>query len=225
MNKDCQTCSSPFYKAPNMSKSYWATRKFCNRKCANEAKKGTFFGSGEKISTALKKAYRENRRTSYFRDHESWNKGTKGIMKAWNKGVKTGIVSSSAFKKGHKSKNPFPKGNIPWNKGIVWDAMRGERHPNWKGGMPRKDRRLTLSYEEHRKYMDWRKAVFSRDTWDCQECGHHGGVLHADHINSWVDYPELRFELTNGRTLCPPCHRKTPSYGRHRQNPLLAGAN
>jgi hypothetical protein len=28
----------------------------------------------------------------------------------------------------------FKKGIIPWNKGIEWHEMRGEKSPNWKGG-------------------------------------------------------------------------------------------
>lgn len=217
MGKNCLVCEKLFEKTPTMSRAYWMTRKFCSRSCSDKFKIGKKLDYGPKISAALKKAYAENRRTSYFRDHESWNKGTKGVMKAWNKGIKTGIVPKTAFKKGHSFGKRFEKGFTPWNKGIIWEALRGENHPNWKGGKPRKDRRLTLSYEEHRIYMDWRKAVFTRDLWECQECGHHGGVLHADHIKSWVDYPDLRFVLSNGQTLCPPCHRKTPSYGRHRQ--------
>lgn len=36
----------------------------------------------------------------------------------------------------------------------------------------------------------------------------------ADHIKSYALYPKLHLELNNGRTLCIPCHRKTPNYGR-----------
>lgn len=38
--------------------------------------------------------------------------------------------------------------------------------------------------------------------------------LHADNIKPFALYPELRFEVTNGRTLCIPCHKKTGTYGR-----------
>jgi 5-methylcytosine-specific restriction endonuclease McrA len=33
--------------------------------------------------------------------------------------------------------------------------------------------------------------------------------LEADHIKPWAYFPSLRFELSNGRTLCRPCHDKT----------------
>lgn len=135
----------------------------------------------------------------------------------WNKGVpasKDAIEKNRLSKLGRKAPNPFKKGNIPWNKGIKWDEMRGVKHWNWKGGKPKTNRRGTMTYGEYRKYLDWQKAVFRRDNWECRFCGKHGGVLHADHIKSWALFSEFRFDINNGRTLCPPCHTKTESYGR-----------
>jgi hypothetical protein len=54
-------------------------------------------------------------------------------------------------------------------------------------------------------YAEWRKAVFKRDNF--QRCGKRGGVLQAHHIKSWAKFPELRFDVANGKTLCEsPCH-------------------
>ena len=36
-----------------------------------------------------------------------------------------------------------------------------------------------------------------------------GNYLEADHIKPWAYFPDLRFELDNGRTLCRPCHDTT----------------
>lgn len=55
----------------------------------------------------------------------------------------------------------------------------------------------------------WRRAVFERDKYTCQFCGQRGGRLEADHIKPWAYFKELRFELSNGRTLCGKCHDKT----------------
>lgn len=55
----------------------------------------------------------------------------------------------------------------------------------------------------------WRKQVFERDKYICQKCRQKGGNLQAHHIQRWVDYPKLRFILSNGRTLCKSCHSKT----------------
>jgi|SRR3990167_8147139 len=62
-------------------------------------------------------------------------------------------------------------------------------------------------------YKAWRTLVFERDSYTCQECKQYGGYLHADHIKPFAFYSELRFEVSNGRTLCVPCHKKTPTYG------------
>jgi len=70
-----------------------------------------------------------------------------------------------------------------------------------------------------KKMRKWRKAVFERDDYTCQNCGARNGngkaiVLNADHIKSFALFPELRFDVDNGRTLCVDCHRKTDTHGR-----------
>lgn len=80
------------------------------------------------------------------------------------------------------------------------------------------ERRLRLGYTKHQldrlaryspEARDWRKAVFERDDYTCQMCGLRGTYLEADHIKPWAYFPDLRFEISNGRTLCRPCHDKT----------------
>lgn len=104
-------------------------------------------------------------------------------------------------------------------------AFRGENHPNWKGGIMRgrKDRNLM-------EYKEWRKFVFARDNYTCVFCEarNHPGLgysvqLEADHIKSWSEYPELRYEVSNGRTLCRLCHSKrTGEQHKERMNNVKA---
>ena len=61
--------------------------------------------------------------------------------------------------------------------------------------------------------VEWRKAVFARDDYTCQRCGVKGGRLEAHHIKAYKPHPRLRHVLSNGLTLCKPCHRKTDTFG------------
>lgn len=72
----------------------------------------------------------------------------------------------------------------------------------WKGGKTDENRRLRNSGS----VAEWRKAVFARDGYACKGCGSSNKKLTADHIRPWSLFPELRFDVANGRTLCWPCH-------------------
>lgn len=83
----------------------------------------------------------------------------------------------------------------------------GDANPNWRGGNPTRD-------PERNQYRAkaWVKAVKERDKWTCQECGA-CEKLHAHHIKRWKDYPDLRYDLNNGITLCHTCHEKAHGVG------------
>jgi len=101
------------------------------------------------------------------------------------------------------------KGCHPWNKGIKNLLQSGERNGNWKGGITPINKLIRESFE----MRNWRKEVFKRDDYICQICKERGGRLEADHIKPFALFKELRFTLSNGRTLCKQCHRKTPTWG------------
>lgn len=139
-----------------------------------------------------------------------WNKGTKGIIVAWNKGKKTGFAPWLG-----KKRPPFSE---EWKKkisdahkksGLLPPVIKGEKHYRWKGGISKEGDTIRQSIEGR----SWRKSVFERDNYTCQECGQIGGELNADHIKPFAYFPDLRFDINNGRTLCVSCHRKTNTYG------------
>lgn len=79
----------------------------------------------------------------------------------------------------------------------------------WKGGVTPIQNQIRQSKE----YKLWRKAVFARDNYTCVVCKATKCELNADHIKPFAFFPELRFAIDNGATLCVPCHKKTPTYG------------
>lgn len=81
---------------------------------------------------------------------------------------------------------------------------KGVNNPNWKGGVGNENKLFRRSDE----YKEWRSLVFKRDNFTCQDCKQVGGVLHAHHIKSYKDYPNLRIDVNNGLTLCYECHKK-----------------
>lgn len=55
-------------------------------------------------------------------------------------------------------------------------------------------------------YADWRKKIFQRDK-KCMMPGCNSKKrLQAHHIKRWADASSLRYDLSNGITLCKYCH-------------------
>jgi 5-methylcytosine-specific restriction endonuclease McrA len=93
---------------------------------------------------------------------------------------------------------------------ISEDHLRNrEKSHLWKGGITPLNQQIRHSLE----YKLWRKSVFERDNYTCIWCGQKSKNIEADHIKPFCDYPELRFAIDNGRTLCEDCHKKTKTYG------------
>lgn len=84
--------------------------------------------------------------------------------------------------------------------------VSGPDHPMWIDG------RAALTQRPKAINAAWRSAVFTRDNFTCQACGVRGGCLQADHVKPYALYPEHRWDVSNGRTLCVPCHKATPTY-------------
>ena len=140
------------------------------------------------------------------------------------------------------NKNGFVVGMIPWNKGKIGflsdeirnkisiarkntkqsiktrnkisKSLRGEKSSFWKGGITSVNSKIRSSL----KYRLWREKIFKRDNWTCVLCKKRCCELNADHIKPFSLFPELRFAIDNGRTLCKECHKKTDTYGGNIRN-------
>ena len=153
--------------------------------------------------------------------------GTKGQV-AWNKGKSFSQIIKDKMSLGHKNSPSSNKGKrmSEEQKLKISLAKKGKKLPprtkehrakfsgsnnhNWKGGISEVNHKIRTSLE----YKLWRMAVFARDEYTCIWGGKaHGKRLQADHIKPFAFFPELRFAIDNGRTLCESCHRKTDTYG------------
>ncbi len=124
--------------------------------------------------------------------YKKWSEESRKKVSLQRKGMKHSIETRLKMSKIHKNK------------------------PTWnsKGGVTP----INESIRKSVQYKLWREAVFKRDNWICVWCGLRSKVgqkvtLNADHIKPFALFPELRFAIDNGRTLCEPCHRTTDTYG------------
>ena len=95
--------------------------------------------------------------------------------------------------------------------------LKGEKSHAWKGGISSISARIRAS----KPFREWRKNVLERDDYICAFCKKRDKCNHADHIAPFALFPELRFSLDNGRTLCANCHRKTDTWGGRTKKKII----
>lgn len=145
------------------------------------------------------------RHTGHYRKgtHPSSATEFKEGFTPWNKGKKTGVAPWSGKRRSLEDRIKISHGR----KG----KTAREKHHNWKGGVSSENSLIRSSFE----YKEWRNQVFRRDGWTCVLCGYRSkgkingrSDIEADHIELFAFNIELRFAVSNGRTLCRPCHKK-----------------
>ena len=203
--KYCNYCGKELNRKKKENNTTWNRRMFCDKHCSG---KGRIFS--EKELNHLKKLQKLNV------GREPWNKGIK--IGSPSQETRERMSIANIGNKKRVGKQPWNKGTkglmVCWSKGLssLNDSrvLGGENHWNWKGGKSR-DKRGT---PENRQ---WISNVFTRDNWMCQTCGERSCkgnpvYLEAHHIKGWAKYPELRFNIDNGVTLCGDCHKLTINY-------------
>ncbi len=167
----------------------------------------------ERMRTAVRKKRKFHKLTEEHKKNislSSVGKNTWMLGRKQSEHIKNKEKRENSLKAFRENAYKFPKGNKPWNKGIHHERIKGENHWNWQGGKTKKQEAERKSSD----YRNWRRDIFIRDEFTCQECGIKNVRLEAHHIKSWSEFEALRFDRNNGLTLCEKCHIKTDSYGR-----------
>jgi 5-methylcytosine-specific restriction endonuclease McrA len=153
----------------------------------------------------------------------SWNKGLKGTPggrypKGHNKKFleclvcgKNFVCYGSELEQSENRRRKYCSNECKYIgvKTSMKGVNEGSKNGNWNNGSTAQ----TILIRQSSEYKHWRKAVFIRDGYTCQECGQTGGKLTAHHLQPFSLYPELRTNINNGQTLCEECHLKTDTFG------------
>lgn len=204
---------------------------FCTRKCTDTSR----IGIKQSKETCIKKSisHTGKKREPFTKEHiENLKKSLTGLKRP-------------PFTQEHKDKiGAKNKGKVRSEdtKDILSEYFtgrpnynnRGEKSGQWKGGITP----VHLSIRSSLEYKLWRKEIFERDNYTCQECNIRGGTLNVDHypvtfsaiLNKLIVEQGLenllekakKYEMfwmtENGRTLCEGCHRKTPTFAKNITN-------
>jgi hypothetical protein len=153
------------------------------------------------------------------------------MTKIWNKGIKIDPIKyPNMFKPRHAYSDEFRKksseshkGQVAWNKGKKMSKEYVEKNRLAHIGIKHSEEarlRKSINWIEDRTKLkmsdrmigdsrarDWSKEVKKRDGWICRiadiNCD---GKLESHHILPWSKFPELRYQINNGITLCHAHH-------------------
>jgi hypothetical protein len=219
-SKTCEICNNLFERKSGSSTKIWERRVVCSMKCLIlwDRKHNIGYKKGHpgyKNSGSFKTGIVPWNTNTHFQSNNSLEKYRKE-----NNNV-------SAFKGRKQTEEAKQKIRIARAKQVF---PTGPEHWNYKHGQSPFRTRLYNTY----LYKKWRSTIFERDNYTCQFCGQRGGRLNVDHIkpfslivkeNKITTIEEAKkclelWNLSNGRTLCFPCHFKTETYGNKVQKIL-----
>lgn len=201
-NYTCIRCGNGF-----VSTSPKKANKYCSRDCYRGYKeKIPDRGLIEKVCGVCKKTFFDySCKKSKFCSKQCSNEGRKTRPLLWRTDNKPHCVDC---------------GKEVWYKSVRCGhcCKSGKNSWRWNGGITPANTKIRFSP----KYIEWKLSVFSRDKKTCMSCCTKDRKLQAHHIKPFAEYPQLRFDINNGVSLCYSCHRKMHKIFSMTQKPLLS---
>ena len=196
-SKNCKQCGVLFLKKLTTPKKEWDTSvQFCSVNCRNNSGRITKVCEYCKKSFAIYKCWAHRK----FCSQQCSNK----VNLPPRQGIITPKICLTC------KKEYFRKGKFARDKSKFCSlscATKGANHWNWKNGKTPLNHLLRKSKE----YNEWRKAVYRRDYWTCRMCKVKQKHPVAHHPKNFNDFPDLRYKISNGITLCRSCHKRVHS--------------
>lgn len=202
---------------PRPTLQYWFNKYKIQRRSISDANKLSYKNGrvtlkgrpsklkGIKCSEEAKRKMRESHKGKHYSPFTEFKKGMPSIFKG--KRHRKESIEKNREKAIKRLKIPYKRQKLIERVSSYW-FKKGIEHPNWDGGITS----INENIRKSSKMKSWKKQILKRDNYTCLWCGSKE-KLEADHIKPFSLYPELRFDIDNGRTLCKECHIKTETYG------------
>lgn len=186
--KICPICQKPFEVKP-----YQNRRKYCSYACVDEMKRQQYKGRHYHFHKLDDEKEREI--CELYKDKEM---PANTIAPIFNVSIAT-IIRVIRKHKIERTVKEAAALRIKQNPDLAKLAAQkkigrflGEKSPLYKNGCGR-----------------WTRNVMERDNYTCQDCGlHDPEIVEAHHIKPRKEFPELAYDIDNGVTVCPNCHKR-----------------
>ncbi|HEC66946.1 MAG TPA: hypothetical protein ENI23_16850 [bacterium] len=88
---------------------------------------------------------------------------------------------------------------------LKFSIKRGSEHFHWNSELTDQDRARAL-HGRGSEFKKWCRNVIQKANYTCQLCGKQGKALAAHHLYNWADYPDKRYDLSNGIAIYKEHH-------------------
>ena len=151
MFKVCESCKCEYTKTYFNRVKMLLNSRFCSKKCRGVSMIGTKLP--EEIKLKISKSHTGKKRNSF--------------SKEWLEKMSMAHLGKKNHFYGKTHSEETRKKLSDQRFGVAHPERRGENCHLWRGGVSSKNLMIRQSLE----YRVWRKSVFERDKYKCQECG------------------------------------------------------